>query len=136
MDKRALIRQRLWQLRGALNALEVLIGECAEGEVATPPQKRAERALPAAFEAFWAHYPKKVGKMAALRAWTANVATEGQDAVVEALRRQLGQPDWVREGGKYIPHPTTWLNQHRWLDEVKGGGGNDSGKYGGLGEVL
>jgi hypothetical protein len=24
---------------------------------------------------------------------------------------------WTDEGGKYIPHPATWLNNHRWEDQ-------------------
>ena len=26
--------------------------------------------------------------------------------------------EWKKENGKYIPHPTTWLNQKRWEDEL------------------
>jgi hypothetical protein len=25
--------------------------------------------------------------------------------------------DWIKENGKYIPHPATWLNAKGWLDE-------------------
>jgi hypothetical protein len=24
---------------------------------------------------------------------------------------------WLREGGRFIPNPATWLNQERWGDE-------------------
>ncbi|MNY63023.1 hypothetical protein D3C86_1999290 [compost metagenome] len=27
--------------------------------------------------------------------------------------------DWLKDGGKYVPMPTTWLNGRRWEDEVK-----------------
>ena len=26
--------------------------------------------------------------------------------------------DWKKQNGKYIPYPSTWLNQKRWEDEV------------------
>lgn len=118
-----------------LYALEKLVGTPKTPIGPAMPPKRAERALPEAFEAFWHLYPRKVGKGAAERAWNTHVAKGHGMAIVELLAGQLGQADWVKEGGKYIPYPATWLNQHRWLDEVKGGS-DGSGKYGGLGETL
>lgn len=68
------------------------------------------------FEAFWAAYPRKVGKQAALKAYERNV-----DVPVETLLSVIGREkrseQWRRDGGQFIPHPATWLNQHRWLDE-------------------
>jgi len=68
------------------------------------------------FEAFWAAYPRKVGKQAALKAYERNV-----DVPVETLLSVIGREkrseQWKRDGGQFIPHPATWLNQHRWLDE-------------------
>lgn len=133
----AAIRQKIWLIRTALNALELML---EVPDTPTTPQKRAEMAFPALFEEFWGLYPerRRKGKMAAFRAWKANVTPDdaGQRAVIGALKSQLGQKDWVKEGGQYVPMPTTWLNQHRWLDAVEGGGENGSGKYGGLGETL
>lgn len=34
-----------------------------------------------------------------------------------ALARQRNSDDWQRDDGRYIPHPTTWLNGRRWEDE-------------------
>jgi len=132
MDNSDEIRGHLAKIRGSLSAIEILM---VSQEPAVTPVKRAERPLAESFEAFWALYPRKVGKGAAERAWKTHVASGHEKRIVEAIRGQLGQADWVKEGGKYIPHPTTWLNQHRWLDEVKGGS-DGSGKYGGLGETL
>jgi hypothetical protein len=25
--------------------------------------------------------------------------------------------EWTKDGGQFIPHPATWLNQKRWEDE-------------------
>ena len=25
---------------------------------------------------------------------------------------------WQRDKGQYIPNPSTWLNQQRWLDDL------------------
>ena len=27
--------------------------------------------------------------------------------------------DWQKENGKYIPYPSTWLNNKRWEDEFE-----------------
>ena len=34
-----------------------------------------------------------------------------------ALDCQCKQPDWKKNGGQFIPHPSTWLNNRRWEDE-------------------
>jgi len=70
---------------------------------------------PAGFRAFWVAYPRRVGYGAAVRAWA---VAEGETraaeivAAVEAQRAGL-----VAEGLRFCPHPATWLNQRRWLDE-------------------
>lgn len=45
--------------------------------------------------------------------------------MLHALEWQRISADWKKEGGKYIPHPQTWLNGKRWLDEKRTGGGDD-----------
>lgn len=37
--------------------------------------------------------------------------------MAEALDRQRKSKDWLKEGGAYIPYPSTWLNGRRWEDE-------------------
>ena len=34
------------------------------------------------------------------------------------LRKQIASDEWKRDGGRFIPHPATWLNGKRWEDEV------------------
>ena len=70
-----------------------------------------------AFEAFWAAYPRKNGKLAAKRAFDrVHVPIE---TLVTAIRRQECSAQWTAENGKYIPYPATWLNQGRWEDDVE-----------------
>ena len=38
--------------------------------------------------------------------------------MIRAVEAQKNTPQWVRDGGQYIPHPSTWLNQERWRDEL------------------
>ena len=73
--------------------------------------------MDAAFEQFWSAFPRKVGKGAARKAFAHAITLTTLDAMLAALRWQVTQPQWIRDGGDYIPHPATWLNQERWEDE-------------------
>lgn len=67
------------------------------------------------FAEFWRAYPNKTGKRAAVNAW--RKLRPPLDAVLAALAWQVGQPQWLRDGGDFIPHPATWLNRGSWQDE-------------------
>jgi hypothetical protein len=70
------------------------------------------------FAAFWAAYPRRVGKDAARKAFDRRRADVTLEAVLAALVLQKCSQQWQRDGGRYVPHPATWLNQGRWQDEV------------------
>ena len=67
------------------------------------------------FLEFWNLYPKKKKKKEALNAWL-KVSPPIQP-VLNAIMWQKQQQDWVKEDGKFIPHPATYINGHRWEDE-------------------
>lgn len=72
-----------------------------------------------AFNEFWKAYPKKAGKGAAEAAW--NKIQPGKALLAEilsAIETAKRSRQWRRDGGQYIPHPATWLNQRRWEDEA------------------
>ena len=64
----------------------------------------------AAFEVWWREYPRKVAKGAAAVAYAKALTLTDAGTLLAALDRHWGDR-------KFIPHPTTWLNQQRWLDE-------------------
>jgi len=75
---------------------------------------------PDGFSAFWKSYPKKVGKGAAVKAWvkqglSTNQFVQGRIAV--ALEWQSKQRSWREDDGKFVPHPSTYLNRWQWEDE-------------------
>lgn len=71
------------------------------------------------FDAFWAEYPKKVGKDDARKAWKKRKVSQAlADQMIAAVRLQRESQQWKRDGGQYIPNPSTWINQGRWQDEV------------------
>lgn len=67
------------------------------------------------FEAFWKVYPKKVAKKKAYQAFK-KIKTP-VSVLIEAVEKQKKSEQWMRDHGQYIPFPTTWLNQERWITE-------------------
>jgi len=72
------------------------------------------------FDKFWELYPNKKAKGHAQKVWCANIPRDNNVVVeiLNAVKNQKQSRQWQEEGGRYIPHPGTWLNQRRWLDEV------------------
>jgi len=72
----------------------------------------------ARFERFWAEYPRKVGKDAALKEWLRRSPDDAlTDRMIAAVHQQRASAQWRKDGGEFIPHPRTWLHQGRWQDE-------------------
>jgi len=69
------------------------------------------------FDEFWSIYPRKVGKKTALQRWISLNCETIKDKIIAAVKAQSKSKQW--NDVQYIPHPTTWLNQGRWDDEVK-----------------
>jgi hypothetical protein len=67
------------------------------------------------FDEFWSAYPKKTGRGDAEKIWAK--MRPPLDDVLTALGWQRQQQSWVKDKGQFIPMPSTWLNQKRWLDE-------------------
>lgn len=77
-------------------------------------EKRDER-----FHRFWQAYPRKVSKPEALKAWgKENPDDELTENILRAIAVQKQSPQWMKDGGEFIPHPATWLNKKRWADQV------------------
>jgi len=74
---------------------------------------------PQDFEVFWSAYPRKVAKGAARKAWAATSGKRPPVAeIVSAVTAQAETEQWREAGGKFIPHPATWLRAERWGDVV------------------
>ena len=89
-----------------------------ENEIKTPPNGKI---TPSQFDKFWKHYPKKIDKGKALTKWKGICSKTNKSEIptlqiiIRAIREQKKSERW--QDPKYIPHPTTWLNQSRWLDD-------------------
>lgn len=71
------------------------------------------------FELFWQAYPRKVAKGAALTVWLRLKPSDEMTAtMIAAVHEQAKSAQWLKDGGQFIPHPRTWLNQGRWEDQA------------------
>jgi len=76
-----------------------------------------KEALEISFAEFWEAYPRKVNKKEAKQKWF-KAKLPDLAFILKALEIQKQTESWQKNKGKYIPHPTTWLNQERWEDET------------------
>ena len=71
------------------------------------------------FDTFYSKYPKKQDRTTALKAF---LKISPNDALFETMMGSVEawskSEAWLKENGKYVPMPSTWLNQERWTDEV------------------
>lgn len=70
------------------------------------------------FDTFYAAYPRKVSKPAAIKAWAKLKPDETllQTILNDISRRKRGE--WAGKDMQYIPHPATYINQRRWEDDT------------------
>lgn len=71
------------------------------------------------FESFWKIYPRKTSKKSAHKAWVKlKPDRDLQEKIISAVRKRArSDPEWLKDGGKFIPHGSTYLNGERWEDE-------------------
>lgn len=113
------------------------------GRPGGPVKVKAE--MSPGFLRFWGLYPRKDCKAPAWASWQRLKVTPELEAVIlTAVTREAASDQWTKEDGKWIPLPTTWLNQRRWENEgtrVVGGRGPmrpaaPEGKYANVEEVV
>ena len=83
-----------------------------------PPKSPQGDGLPEGFDEFWDAYPKRVSKQTAIKAFKRlKPDQELLELIFDDIREREQSEDWRKDGGRYIPHPSTYLNQRRWEDE-------------------
>jgi hypothetical protein len=81
------------------------------------PPRKGDKPHPL-FDRFWAPYPHKTAKAKAAQAFAKIDPDEALlERILAALSWQSCSEAWRKDGGKFIPHPATWLNGKRWEDE-------------------
>lgn len=81
--------------------------------------KKEQSKIEGLFNEFWAHYPRKVGKVNAFKSFK-KVCKDRKmlETIIAALEKHKKTAQW--KDVQYIPHPSVWLNGHRWEDELDG----------------
>ena len=71
-------------------------------------------AVPDGFEEFWTAYPRRIGKLAAMKAYRkARTMASAQEILDGIARYKAAKPSYAD-----FCFPATFLNQGRWLDEA------------------
>lgn len=91
---------------------------CNESLLVTKRTQEELKEHTAAFEKFWAAYPRKVSKPAARNAYGRAAKRTDVALIADGLELWIGV--WKRDGteDQFIPHASTWLNGERWNDQV------------------
>jgi uncharacterized protein YdaU (DUF1376 family) len=91
-----------------------------EGNSPSPSPSSKDIFLSEGFALFWSKYPRKTAKDKAEASWKRlNPSPELEDQIISDVLKRKTSPDWCKEGGQYIPHPTTYLNQKRWEEVIE-----------------
>jgi len=78
-----------------------------------PPKIAASR-----FAEFWSVYPIKRGKKTAHAKWVSKRLDERADELITDVQKRIASDEqWLRG---FAPHASTYLQQERWEDELKG----------------
>lgn len=108
---------------GFFHASEVL-APCLQHAI--PEKSREETETDAVkFKAFWNAYPRKKAKADAEKAWKAARINGDFDAVMAALDVHKKSTDWLKDDGKWVPYPASWINGKRWEDEISSSNSSD-----------
>jgi hypothetical protein len=67
------------------------------------------------FDEFWSHYPRKVGKANAKKAWARARKRANESAILQGCIQFANDPNLPET--RYVKHPTTWLNGDCWEDD-------------------
>ena len=78
---------------------------------------KEENAVEISFEDFWKAYPRRQNKKAAQAIWK-RIDPSRYEAILCGIDNWKRTDQWQRDGGQYIPMPTSFLNGERWEDEV------------------
>ena len=82
-------------------------------------KERTKEREPSGFADFWSAYPRKTAKGEAEKAFDKlSPDAELLAKLLGAIALQKLGEQWRKDGGQFIPHPATWLNQRRWEDEA------------------
>ena len=90
----------------------------------TPPQGEGvehDEDREDSFDSFWKIYPRKESKQNARKAWDKLKPSPAlAEKIIKGVLIYAATPQWTKDGGQFIPHPSTFLNQRRWEQAIEG----------------
>ncbi len=79
----------------------------------TPPIPPDDR-----FDEFWRAYPRKTAKVDAQKKWKKlSPSSELVETIILDVQAREKSEQWTKENGDFIPYPSTYIHQKRWMDE-------------------
>ncbi len=104
-------------LAGGRSESDGRVGQILATKQEVKPVIETTHQEPIGFASFWQEYPKKTAKPAALTKFKSAKLKAGElEAILVDIKTRKQSDDWMKENGKYIPNPATYLNQRRWED--------------------
>lgn len=81
-------------------------------------KKEKNESITDLFDLFWSAYPKHQNKSEALKAFSKLKPSPDQlEHMLSSIAIWKNSDQWTKDGGQYVPLPSTWLKGRRWEDE-------------------
>lgn len=121
-------RKKIKELQNGHGA--VMISHDNDMEENKNKNKNKNKQRSVSFDEFWSAYPKKKNKGQARKAWEKlNPTPDLQTKILNQISIAKKTDGWLKDGGRFIPYPSTWINAEGWEDEPETSAGlvDDSG---------
>lgn len=115
-DPTAKERQKRYRESKRYARNDTVTSRLPESDTDTETDKK-HNAQDESFAVFWSLYPNKKAKSQALKSWI-KIDRDLYGQIIESLKLAIKSDGWTKDNGKFIPHPSTWLNGKRWEDEL------------------
>lgn len=105
---------------GNSTAVDSTVEQPTDNKKTTSREEHLEKKYPQdkleeEFSEFWIHYPRKVEKLAAVKAFRKALEVTTAQKILEGVIRLANDPNLPPK--QFIPHPSTWLNGGGWDNE-------------------
>ena len=110
-------RERIARKRATSRNVSQPVAEVAYTDTNRRKKEHAQQVeRESTFPAFWAVYPRRIGKADALKAWRSLNPDEAlSDVILASVKSHM--KIWERGDGKFVPYPASFLRGRRWEDE-------------------
>ena len=79
------------------------------------------------FDKFWTAYPRKTDKKKSMAAFL-RLSEESQLLAIADVKPRAKSESWTKQGGQFVPNPTTYINGEKWSDEWRSSNTNRNGQ--------